>query len=131
MAALDNLSDYQFQTVASDSGSLLDADLAAMPASADEHVQVVSDLAHAHHTAAAAVAAAREQYPAVTRLSDFSDAAIGMGAQAGRAALRGASNGARSALLALGHRNNNPFQPEHVPSPEATGRGARDWISPY
>jgi hypothetical protein len=130
VSASGHLSPHQFP-ITSDSGSLLDADLAAMPGGGDEHAQTIYDLAHAHATSAASMGAIRSRYPAVTALSDFSDAAIGMGAQAGRAALRGASYGARSALLALGHRNNNPFQPEQVPSPEATGRGARDWISPY
>ena len=130
VSAPDNLSPYQFHTITSDSGSLIDADLAAMPGGGDEHAQTIYDLAHAHASTADAVRAARGAYPLATRLGDFHDAAIGMGAQ-GPGRSSGASYGARSALLALGHRNDNPFQPEHVPSPEATGRGARDWISPY
>ena len=127
MAALDNLSEHQFfRPIVSDSGSLLDADLAAMPGSADEHAQTIYDLAHAHATSAASMGAIRSQYPAVTRLSDFSDAAIGMGGQAGRAAIKSA-HGALSALS--GHEN--PFKTQHLDSPEATGRAARDAIHPY
>jgi len=126
MAALDNLSEHQFfRPIVSDSGSLLDADLVATPGGADEHAQTIYDLAHAHATSAASMGAIRSQYPFVTRLSDFSDAAIGMGAQAGQAAIKSA----HGALAGLGHED--PFRTQHLDSPEATGRAARDAIHPY
>ena len=39
VSAFDNISPYQFRPIVSDSGSLLDADLAAMPGGSDENVQ--------------------------------------------------------------------------------------------
>lgn len=127
MSAFDNISPYQFRPIVSDSGSLLDADLAAMPGGSDENVQVISDLAHAHASAADAVRTARGAYPFVTRVSDAGDALTGTGVRAGRAALKGAAHGALSALS--GHEN--PFKTQHLDSPEATGRAARDAIHPY
>jgi hypothetical protein len=115
-------------SIPSDSGSLLDADLADMGGAGDDFVQPISDLAHAHATAAGAVRSARSAYPAVTAMSDWSDQVTGMGAQAGRAALRGAANGA---VAALSGRHPNPFKTQHLDPPEATGRAARDAIHPY
>ena len=128
MSAFDNISPYQFRPIVSDSGSLLDADLAAMPGGADEHAQTIYDLAHAHATSAASMGAIRSQYPAVTRLSDFSDAAIGAVAQAGRAAIRSA-HGAVTGLGGRRHANGIDWQ--HVDPPEATGRAARDALRPF
>jgi hypothetical protein len=123
-----NLTDLTMHPIPSDDGSLLGADLAAMPGGGDEHAQVVYDLAHAHASAADAVRSARSAYPAVTAISDMGDALTGAAAQAGRAAIRGAAAGA---VAALSGRHPNPFKTEHVPPAEETGRAARDALRPF
>lgn len=118
-----NMTDLALLPITSDSGSLLDADLAAMPGG-DEHAQVVYDLAHAHATSAASVRSARTQYPFVTRISDAGDALTGMGVRAGRAAAYGV-------YAHLNRMGQGGIKFGDVDPPEATGKAARDWLRPY
>ena len=91
-----NMTDLALQPIESDSGSLLDADLAAMPGGGDDHVQTISDPAHAHASAATGVQAARGAYPFVTQIGDAADALTGAGHAAGRAAVKGAGHALRA-----------------------------------
>lgn len=86
-----NMTQLALHPIESDSGSLLDSDLAAMN-DADHLAPVIGGLQQRHDAGVAAAAAARGAYPFVTQLGDAGDALTGMGAQAGRAALRGAGH---------------------------------------
>lgn len=115
-----NMTSLALHTVPSDSGSLLDADLPEV-AGGDDHAQTIGALSQAHAASADAVRSARSAYPSVTRLSDFSDAAVGAGYAAGRGALRAGGH-------VLNHLDELEFPPP--PDVEATSRQVRGIYRP-